>query len=87
MAIESIPMYQVRGSVVTYQSASPTHPRRAGEPSLRNIDRRAASAVHWRTNMSGALPGQQRGPQSALADRLARRWVRTLMAVGGVPQT
>jgi hypothetical protein len=60
MAIESIPMYRVRSSAVTYQSASPTRPRGAGEPSLRNI---------------------------ALADRLGPRSVRTLMAVGGVPQT
>ena len=86
MAIESVPTYQVRGSAVTYQSASPTHSRREGEPSPRNIDRRVTSAVHWRTNISDALLGRQPGPRGALADRLAPRSLRTPTAVGGVPR-
>jgi hypothetical protein len=86
MAIESRPVHQVRGPAVIYQSAFPTHPRREGEHSLRNIDRRVASAVYWRTNISDALLGRQPGPRGALADRLDPRSLRRLALVGGVPR-
>jgi hypothetical protein len=66
MAIELIPMYQIRGSAVTYQPALPRHSRRAGQPSLRSTDRRLAAAVHWRTNMSRALLVVTRARSKAL---------------------